>query len=292
MPKMVVASLVTAGLSMLGMINSLAVCEAERPSHKAILLVAFGTAVPAAQKAFKDIDSQAQRAFPGVAIHWAYTSKIIRRILAQRGEPVDSPELALAKLMDQGVTHVAVQALQMVPGIEFHELNQNAKLFGQMSGGFQRIEVAAPLLSSDADMERVVDALLQRIPPDRQPGDGVIWMGHGTAHPADAMYAAMNYFFQRRDVNVHVATVAGYLDLAKILPTLRQRKVTKVYLLPLLTVAGDHVRNDMAGAKPDSWVSILSRQGYTCVPIMQGLGEYPEIVAIWLDQLHKAFAKL
>lgn len=292
MPKMAVASLLTAGFGMLGMTRTAAAHEVKEAPSRAILLAAFGTTVPAAQKAFQEIDAQTKRVFPEVTIRWAYTSKTIRKILAGRGEPVDSPQLALAKMLDQGITRVAVQSLQLVPGIEFHELYRDAMLFGQLSGGFKHIEVAPPLLSSDANMERVVDALLQRIPADRRPEDAVIWMGHGTAHPADATYAAMNYFFQRRDARVHVATVSGYLRLAKILPTLRQGGSRKVYLLPLMAVAGDHARNDMAGADPDSWVSILSREGYSCVPVLRGLGEFPEIVAIWLDQLQEAFAKL
>ena len=261
-------------------------------SNMGILLVAFGTTVPAAQTAFADIDAQAQQLFPEVTIRWAYTSRTIRKVLAQRGQPVDSPELALARMLDEGITHVAVQSLQLIPGIEFHELYHNAILFGQMSGGFRRIEVAPPLLASDANMERVVDALLQRIPVERRAADAVIWMGHGTAHPADTAYAAMNYFFQQRDANVHVGTVSGYLKLSKILPVLRKTAARKVYLLPLMAVAGDHARKDMAGTAPDSWVSVLSREGYTCVPVLQGLGEYPEIVAVWLDGLREAFAGL
>jgi hypothetical protein len=54
-----------------------------------------------------------------------------------------------------------------------------------MAGGFQRILVARPLLSSARDMRAVGYALLKSL-PGRKFVDGVIFMGHGSEHhPAD-----------------------------------------------------------------------------------------------------------
>ncbi len=54
-----------------------------------------------------------------------HLSKIIRAKLAKEGKLMDSPEMAMAKLMNDGYTHVAVLFLQTIPGEEFHELYQN-----------------------------------------------------------------------------------------------------------------------------------------------------------------------
>ena len=110
----------------------------KRPVQKAILLVAFGTSDPEAQKTFGRIEEQARKAFPGVEIRWAYTSGMIRKKLAREGKALDSPEVALARLMETGFTHVAVLSLHTIPGEEFHELHRNAHLFGQMEGGFEK----------------------------------------------------------------------------------------------------------------------------------------------------------
>jgi sirohydrochlorin cobaltochelatase len=55
-------------------------------------------------------------------------------------------------------------------------------------------------------------------------------------------------------------------------------------------VAGDHARNDMAGDKPDSWKSILSKDGFTCEAVHKGTAEYPEIVNVWVDHLRPLIA--
>ena len=262
---------------------------------KAILLVAFGTSASKAQRAFERIDAQAHHAFPGTDIRWAYTSRTIRSKLARQGIFLDSPEVALAHLMDEAYTHVAVLSLHTIAGIEFHELYRNAMLFAQMSGGFERVAVARPLLSSQSDIARVASALVQRIPTERNPQDAVLFMGHGTRnHPADALYTALNYVFQDLCPNVYVATVQGYPTLDDILPKIMNdsRQSSRVYLIPFMSVAGEHARKDMAGDEPDSWKSVLTRNGFRCEIIMNGTAEYPEIVEIWLDHLREIFSQL
>lgn len=262
----------------------------KRPVQKAILLVAFGTSDPEAQKTFGRIEEQARKAFPAVEIRWAYTSGMIRKKLAREGKAPDSPEVALARLMETGFTHVAVLSLHTIPGEEFHELHRNAHLFGQMEGGFDRILVARPLLSSPKDMDAVATMLLKNI-PGRKPSDGVLLMGHGSErHPADAIYLAMNQVFQDLDPNAFVATVDGRLALENVLPKLQSRKVEKVYLVPLMSVAGEHARKDMAGDGPESWKSVLTKNGFKCEVILKGTADYPEIVNVWLEHLRAVFS--
>lgn len=260
---------------------------------KAVLLVAFGTSVPEARRAYERVDRQVRSALADIEIRWAYTSKVIRRKLAEQGERIPSPELALAQMMDEGYTHVAVLSLHVFPGHEFHDLYLNANLFGKMAKGFKRILVARPMLSSYDDMERTVKALLKIIPPDRKPEDAVLFMGHGNEkHPADVVYAAMNHVFQESSSNVFVAAVQGKPGFYDILPKLIDRRVGKVFLIPFMLVAGEHARNDMAGDKPESWKSLLLQHGIGSETILSGIAEYPEIVEIWLDHLRRVLADL
>lgn len=281
------------GLIVLMAVNGFAAHGEKRSEKKAILLAAFGTTVSEALKALDQVEGRVKEAFPGVEVRWGYTSSIVRNKLAKQGKVLDSPETALSKLMDEGFTHVAVLSLHTIPGEEFHGLSGNVRLFGQMEGGFDKILVAWPLLSSHEDMVRVAQAMMKHIPAGRKPQDAVLLMGHGSAnHPSDAIYLAMNQVLRDLDPNVHVATVEGYPTLEDVLPKLEEKKVKKVYLMPFMAVAGDHARNDMAGDEPDSWKSILAKKGYTCEVVLKGTVEYPEIVDVWLDHLRIALAHL
>lgn len=285
-----ILSIIVMLLLLLGTLDATAKHGEKASTKKAILLVAFGTSDPEAAEAFKQVEKTARERFPGVEMRWAYTSRMIRAKLAKEGKLLDSPETAFAKLMDDGYTHVAVLSLHTIPGEEFHELYQNAHLFGQMAGGFQRVLVARPLLSSSEDMQTVAEALLKNI-PGRKAGDAVIFMGHGTEHhPADAIYLAMNQVLQEFDSNAFVAAVEGRNSLENVIPKLKKRKVKKVFLVPLMSVAGEHAKNDMAGDEPDSWKSILTEKGFKCEPILRGTAEIPEIVDVWLDHLKSAFS--
>lgn len=252
----------------------------------AILLVTFGTSVPSAQTAFAHIEQQVRKAYPKNEVRWAYTSEMIRKKLAKEGKVLDSPEIALAKLMDEGYKQVVMQSLHMIPGAEFHEMYKNGKLFGQMSGGFDRVMVASPLLSSNEAMEKTLQAVAGAIvPKERKADEAVVLMGHGTHHPSDAIYSAMMYKAQKMDANMYVATVEGSPSFDEVKEALAKKGVKKAYLIPLMTVAGDHAMNDMAGDEPDSWKSQLTKAGIASVPVLKGLAEFNPIVDLWLDNL-------
>jgi sirohydrochlorin cobaltochelatase len=209
---------------------------------------------------------------------------MIRKKLARQGKVLDSPEVALAKMLDEGFTHVAIQSLHTISGYEFHDLLRSAHAF-RFKGGFKQIIVGYPLLSSQADIQRAVGAILGTIPPTRKENEAVVLMGHGTHHPSNAFYAALMFQLQRKDPHVFVGCVEGYPDIDEIRALLHEKGITKAYLMPFMSVAGDHARNDLAGNEGDSWMSVLTRDGIDCVPILKGTAEYDSFAAIWVDHL-------
>ncbi|MFA6009329.1 MAG: sirohydrochlorin cobaltochelatase [Desulfobacteraceae bacterium] len=257
----------------------------ETPVKKGILLVAFGSSMPEAQVSFKNIDANVKKSFADVPVYWAYTSSIIRKKLAGQGKNLDSVEMALARMMDQGFTHVAVQSLHTIRGEEFDDLEKTVSAFAHMPGGFAQIIVGNPLLTSQSDMEKVCKAVLANIPKDRNKNDALVLMGHGSPHPSNAFYAAMMFNLQRKDPNIFVGTVEGSPNIDDIAAMLKEKKIKKAWLVPFMSVAGDHARNDMAGDEDDSWKSILTKEKIVCVPVLKGTAEYDNMVAIWVDHL-------
>jgi len=262
----------------------------KRIKKKGILLVAFGSSIPEAQVSFQNIDKKIRAAFPEIPVRWAYTSSIIRHKLAKQGKQLDSVEVALAKMMDEEFTHVAAQSLHTIPGKEFHDLRHNAHAFSNMAGGFDRILVGYPLLAEEEDIRKVVNTMMKHIPKQRKKKEAVVLMGHGTSHPSNAFYAAMMYHFQQKDPNIFVGTVEGAPGILDIKEIILNKKIKKAFLMPFMSVAGDHARNDMAGDEEDSWKSILTAAGITCVPILKGTAEYDDIVDIWIDHLKETMS--
>jgi sirohydrochlorin cobaltochelatase len=254
------------------------------PKKMGILLVAFGSSKASAQVSFQNIDKKTKAVFPDIPVRWAYTSTIIRKKLAKQGKHLDSPEVALAKMMDEGFTHLAVQSLHTIGGAEYHDLRRTVSAFKVM-GGFQRIILGYPLLATQEDMRQAVAAILANVPQERNKNEAVVLMGHGTHHPANAFYAALMFQLQLEDPNIFIGTVAGYPEIDLIKKLLLEKKIKKAYLMPFMSVAGNHAQNDMAGDDDDSWKSILTKAGITCIPILKGTAEYDNFVDIWLSHI-------
>lgn len=222
--------------------------------------------------------------YPGISVHWAYTSHIIRDKLAKRGKHLDSPEVALAKMLDEKFTHVAIQSLHTIGGEEYHDLRRTVGAF-KATRGFQKIVLGYPLMATQKDMQKVTAAVLQSIPNERKKKDAVVLMGHGTHHPSNAFYAALMFQLQLHDPNIFVGTVEGYPEVDLIKALLAKNGIKKAYLMPLMSVAGDHAKNDMAGDEVDSWKSILTQAGIKCVPVLKGTAEYDSYIDIWVEHL-------
>ena len=265
---------------------------AERPTKKGILLVAFGTTVPEARAALDNIDTKAKARFPGLEVRWAYSSRIVRQKLTSQGLQFDSPAMALARMMDDGFTHVAVQSLQTIPGEEFHGLQKTVAAFSGLPKGMDTVTLGLPLLAEPADIEACAKAVMASLPPDRKKNEAVILMGHGTRHPANIYYPGLQYSLSRLDPLVLVGTVEGTPSLDDVRAVLKERKVKKAWLQPLMAVSGDHAVNDMAGDGDDSWKSVLEAEGVTCEPVLRGTADIPAFVDIWIDHLQAAVERL
>jgi cobalt/nickel transport system ATP-binding protein len=261
------------------------------PPRQAILLVAFGTSIPEAESAYDVIERLCRDRFPGAEVRWAFTARFIRSKLAAQGRHLEAPGQALERLVNDGYLHVAVQSLHVIRGQEYDEMSAELDEVRTRRQEFRSVVVGLPLLSSQADIRRVAQAMTLRLAPaDREPGDAMVWMGHGSRHHAeDARYDALAEALRLLDPHTFLATVEGHATLDAMLAGIRQSGARKAWLLPFMAVAGDHARNDLAGEEPDSWKSVLEAAGIPCLPVLKGMAEYPAIAEIWMDHLAAAW---
>ncbi|AQS60084.1 sirohydrochlorin cobaltochelatase [Desulforamulus ferrireducens] len=271
-------------------------------NNKAILLVTFGTNVEKAAASFYLLEKKVRETFPGVEVRWAYTAKTIRAALAQKGQPVDSPITALAKLQDEGYTRVAVQSIHILPGQEFYDLVNvvdNMSRFHGSAGkhfqskigkfGFEKLTLGTPLLYNFTDYQAVATAIKPLVPED--PQHALVLVGHGSGHHTFCVYGCLNDLLRHTYANVLLGTIEGYPSLTEVQADLARHSFTKVTLLPFMNIAGDHAINDLAGPEPDSWRSELAAN-YQITINLCGLLDIEEIVDIYISHLAQAFGKL
>lgn len=261
------------------------------PAKTAVLLVTFGSSHAGALDQVKRIEPEVRAAHPGVEVAWAYTSAKVRRILAQRGEKLDSPPEALAKLQAQGVKRIVVQSLHVIPGAEFHDLVREARAFARQDKNL-RVAIGWPLLSDTNDIQALARIMLRAATPGRQPDQALVWVGHGTHHPAGVAYPALAYALAQADPRAYLGTVEGYPSFDDVSGQLKAAGVKAVKLMPLLTVLGEHSKQDIAGDEADSWKSRLTAAGFAVTTDLTPVAGYNGARDLWLGHLAKTMGEL
>ena len=249
---------------------------------KAILVVSFGTTYEETRKVTIDaIEAHLAEAFPDRVLYRGWTSRMIVRKLREQGTSFDTLEEAVSRMRDDGVQDVLVQPTHIISGAENDRMLQ---VLQEHEGEFRRITVGRPLLDTPEDRRELAEILTETILPQAEAGDPdrLILMGHGSAKKPEVnrIYPLMQQAFRENGrEDVLVGTVEGTPQFADVLEQLGQPQdsAQRIFLAPMMIVAGDHARNDMAGEDPDSWKSMLEAKGFKVIPRLQGLGEYPGV---------------
>lgn len=254
---------------------------------KGILVVSFGTAYARTRRLTIDaIRNTIQEAHPECAVYEAWTSKrIIQKLLDTTGERIRTVGEALEEMARDGIRELYIQPTHVIDGIENERMKEEA---GTYEDRFQRMVFGQPLIASGEDMEAMV-RIIQKEHADLLPDEALILMGHGSAHAASVAYEQMNRMFRQCErQNIWMCTVEAEPGIEEALRGIRQTSVTRVRLAPFLIVAGNHAMKDMVGPEEDSWMNLCKKAGYEVNCCMRGLGEYPEVRALFLQHLDVA----
>ena len=255
---------------------------------KAVLVVSFGTSHEDTRA--KTIDAAVKEiaeALKDYEVRTAFTSSIIKKLLERRGQSIDNVEEALTKLRDEGYEEVIIQPLHVICGEEFHNIIKDATPFKKE---FANLRIGTALLTHMDDYRKVAKAFDEEIKATDHV-TAIVFMGHGTHHPANSSYACLQSVFKDGGYsNVFIGTVEGYPEFDDVRVQLKKEGYKKVKLLPLMLVAGDHAKNDMAGEEEDSWKSILEAEGFEVEIVLKGMGENKMIRDMYVEHV-KALVK-
>lgn len=281
--------------------------EIHRKNEEAVLLVTFGSTHTGPHRTFASMRDAFQKAFPEKDLFMAFTSKIcIKRWAEKSGELYHTPNVWLKAMGDAGYKRIVVQSLHVIPGLEYSLLSDRYIPDFMSQYPDVSVHLGHPLLWDDADRDAVGDALLDIFREDLNRGESLVLMGHGNntdAFPdANQRYSSLNQYLQARDPRIVIGTVdyeSMLFDYVSDYLKDHAAPGSVINLAPLMSVAGDHALNDLAGAEdPDesdedqSWMVQLLRQGYridrekNCH--LHGLADYEQIRAIWIEHMRQA----
>ena len=142
------------------------------------------------------------------------------------------------------------QSLHVVPGQEFREISK-------VDTTGLNVAVGSALLTTDADIAAVIAA----IDKDIDPAAANVIAAHGNSHHPEfnEQVVAFARAIEAQYENVFVCSVEGSPGPAGLVAARELAQVKgKVNFIPLMIVAGDHIRNDVFGDEKESWKSIVA----------------------------------
>lgn len=292
-----------------------------KKSHKsAIVLAMFGTTVEPALKSLINIHQKVKKKYPNTPVKIAFTSNIIRKIWDKRSKnpeykkkhpeipqeifDVQTPLATVANLQDNGYDNIIVQPTLIAPAEEYLDLCScmnalnDIKTIKAKFKPFNKIVVGRPALgtfgtkySYKDDIKAVAKTLADDAKLAKKEQAALLYMGHGNDHfPSSGPYLELQSTMRKMypEVLTVIATVEGFPEFDDILKNLQHTNVNKVILKPLMVVAGDHAKNDMAGEDDDSWKNMLEKANIKVTTVISGLGENDQFADIYVKHLEDA----
>ncbi|MBR1449615.1 MAG: sirohydrochlorin cobaltochelatase [Prevotella sp.] len=255
-----------------------AAVKAQKKNSKAILLVAFGSTWQQAYDAFDLTREEYQKAFPGYDVYLSFSSAIcINRAMAAENTAARSfyePKYWLEAFGRVQYSEIIVQSMQVIPGEEFSRVVNAMKDFGNNSNGDLDdeymskvvLKLGMPLMYAQTDATTLASALDVNFSKYAKQG-AMLFMGHGNpdeydTYKANVRYTQLEEALQAINKNYFVGTV-DMADNYKV--QVHNRMVEagltsgKVFCAPLMSIAGDHAHNDMAG-DDDEWEDAMATQ--------------------------------
>ena len=254
--------------------------EGQKP---VLLAVSFGTSYNETRALTIDaVEDALQAAYPEYEVRRAFTAQTVIDILAERdGHDIDNVEEAMDRLIADGVKEVVVQPTHVMTGFEYDDV---VKAVSEYEGKFDSLKISTPVVTTDADYDALVASLIAETAAYNVEGTAIVFMGHGTHHEANATYANLQQKLTDAGyANYFIGTVEATPSLDDVLAAVQATDATKVVLLPLMIVAGDHASNDMAGDEEGSWKDTFTKAGYEVECVLNGLGQYEGVQQILID---------
>nr|WP_307775247.1 sirohydrochlorin cobaltochelatase [uncultured Cetobacterium sp.] len=238
----------------------------------AVVMTHFGTTHDDTRaKTIDAINQKAIKAFNGKAdVYEAYTSRIVnKRLHDNKGIHKYNTTQVLKSLKAQGYKNVIIQPTNIIDGVEMDSIKREAAKF---VGDFNNLRVGGALLTDPHHYEDTIKVIMKEVGPVKK-DQAVVLVGHGSYDAATAAYAMFDYMAKDMNQPIYVGTVEGYPTFDNVVRQLKADKKKEVILMPMMFVAGDHAKNDIAG----DWKENLEKAGYKVNVKLTPLGEMPEI---------------
>jgi len=247
----------------------------KKENNTAVLVVSFGTThLDTLEKCIAATEKTVADQFPGCPLYRAFLSRIVIRRLKEKYQiSADTVKEALSAILRDGYRQVIVQPTLVLGGIEYDILRKQLAEEKDL-----QIALGTPLITGRSDCEELANIIMEENPLCEK--EALVLMGHGTEHEANEVYEILQEIFAEKGYDAFIGTVESTPSFQDAVKKLVRSGAEQARLLPLMFVAGDHAKNDMAGDE-DSLLCMVQEVGIKAVPVLKGLGESETVRSLY-----------
>ena len=183
----------------------------------------------------KNLEERVKESLPGLAVRWAYfdIGGNAKSAFDTKGKRM-SPKMMLDQMEEEGITHVAILALSIIPSETYARLVWMVETLQRMPTKFRKITLARPFFGAPKDIRETCETVLNVLPKHSGKGEVVVLFFEEQSRLGDYIYPGIQYYFWQLDKRVFVGTAGTTPGIQDVALHLEECKAKKIYLIPFL----------------------------------------------------------
>lgn len=218
---------------------------------KAIILSVFGSVVE--QQKYLDLQKRVEEKFEGADVYIAISSRMVLKVLLKKGFKYKSVVQTLADVDTLGYRNVIVASVNLYPTDEHELLKRTVEGFKAFS--YANIRLSNAIFTKTKDTTHFLKELDNTISKEKQAN---LYIIHGSPKLEWGGLESIAYstqFLERTRRLNYTCSLEGAFPFGAIkeslLETMKHDGVTKVQIVPMLLVSGNHYIKDMTEIKEE-----------------------------------------
>jgi sirohydrochlorin cobaltochelatase len=256
----------------------------DRPDKAGVLVISLVPKdTPTALKQ-RLLEEQIKDTFPGLAVRWAFfdIGGEATSIFVAEGEGM-SPKMMLEQLEEEGVTHVAILPLSIIPGETYTRLVWMVDTLQAMPTKFRKITLARPFFGGPEDIRQTCQTVLSVLPKHSGKGEAVVVFFEEKSRLGDYIYPGIQYYFWQLDKSLFIGTAGTAPGVQDVARSLDERKADRIYLVPFLPYQSPALA---------SWKKSLEDKGRKVNMVKQAVVGQQAVIDVMISRLKTALNKL
>jgi sirohydrochlorin cobaltochelatase len=256
----------------------------DRPDKVGLLVIALLPRDVATAAKQDLMNKRIKEAFPGMAVRWSFFN--IGAEQADAFATTDermSPKQRLDQMEEEGITHVAILPLSVIPGETYNRLVWMVDTLRNVPTKFRKISLAKPFFGAPGDIRRTCQTVLSILPGHTEAGEAVVLFFEEHSRLGDYIYPGIQYYFWQLDEAVFIGTAGTTPGMQDVFHSLQNSSSENVYLVPFLPYQTPTLA---------AWKIALENSGYHVKQIKEPVIGHGEALDVMISRLKAAIDEL